>query len=217
MERGVPSRMYQESLGSDDGYIPYSAYWTTRLSTGSPTVVQDLHSLLQYIHGRRRNSDSYEDRPLNIPAAFLGGFKRPISENANSPSVMPPGGAASLGFPFSAYQQRVDKETDVLRINEPLTRCAEKRYIPNGGLPAPATSTNKIPDADISQSSLLSPLATFVKTQAGCRNNDDEAAWNRSARLFFNPTRYDRTKNVPAGIFTADSGAALYCPPWTRD
>jgi len=160
--------------------------------------------------------DSYDNQPLNVPSAFLGGFKRPVSHTANSSSVMPPGGAASLGFPFSVYQERVNNETDVLRINEPLTRCAEKRYIPNGGLPAPASSTNKIPDADVSQSSLLSPFATLVKTQAGCRNNDDESAWNRSARLFFNPTRYDRTKNVPSGIHTANSGAALYCPPWMK-
>jgi hypothetical protein len=160
--------------------------------------------------------DSYEDKPLNIPSAFLGGFKRPVSENAKSSTVMPPGGSASLGFPFSVYQQRVNQESDVLRLNEPLTRCAEKRYIPNGGLPAPTTSTNKIPDADISQSSLLSPLATFVKTQAGCRNEDDQESWNRSARLFFNPTRYDRTKNVPAGTFVAPSGAALYCPQWMK-
>jgi hypothetical protein len=160
--------------------------------------------------------DSYEDKPLNIPAALLGGFKRPVSENAKSSTVMPPGGAASIGFPFSTYQQRVNQESDVLRLNEPLTRCAEKRYIPNHGLPAPATSTNKIPDADISQSSLLSPLATFVKTQAGCRNEDDQESWNRSARLFFNPTRYDRTKNVPFGTFVATSGAALYCPQWMK-
>ena len=160
--------------------------------------------------------DSYEDKPLNIPSAFLGGFKRPVSETAKSSTVMPPGGAASLGFPFSSYQDRVNQESDVLRLNEPLTRCAEKRYIPNHGLPAPATSTNKIPDADVSQSSLLSPLATFVKTQAGCRNEDDQASWNRSARLFFNPTRYDRTKNVPFGTFVAPSGAALYCPQWMK-
>ena len=153
---------------------------------------------------------SYNDQPLTVPSAFLGGFKRPVSQTPNV-SVMPPGGAASLGFPFSAYQQRVDMETDVLRINEPLTRCAEKRYIPNGGLPAPTTSTNTIPGADTSQ---LSPLATVIQSQAGCRNRDDQSSWNRSARLFFNPTRYDRTKG--SGVFTASSGAALYCPPWMK-
>jgi len=162
-------------------------------------------------------SESYDNQPLNIPPELLGGFKRPTTTTRKGRDVMPPGGAASLGFPYSDYQHRVNQESDVWRRNEPLTRCAEKRYIPNGGLPAPATSSNKIPDADVSQSALLSPFATLIKTQAGCREADDQSSWNRSARLFFNPTRYDRTKNVPPGIFSASSSAALYCPTWVKE
>jgi hypothetical protein len=157
--------------------------------------------------------DSYENKPMNIPSEFLGGFKRPESSVQNTDSkVMPPGGSASLGFPFSVYQSNVDKESNLQLLNKPLTRCGERKYVPNGGVPAPATSTNRLPNSDVSRSSLLSPYATFVAKQAGCRNQDDQAAWNQSARLFFNPTRYDRTKGVPTETYTAKSGNALQCP-----
>jgi hypothetical protein len=53
--------------------------------------------------------------------------------------------------------------------------------------------------------------ANIVKTSTHCRAEDDQEAWNRSARLFFNPTRYDRTTMVPAGLKQAESKMALRC------
>jgi hypothetical protein len=53
--------------------------------------------------------------------------------------------------------------------------------------------------------------ANIVKTSTNCRAEDDQEAWNRSARLFFNPTRYDRTTMVPAGLKQAESKMALRC------
>jgi len=95
---------------------------------------------------------------------------------------------AGRGFAYDAYANNIGVEGDLFRLREPLTKCAEKRYVPRA-LPA---HTNVLPFANISNSSSLSPLATEVQTQAGCRQQDDEAAWNRSSRLFFNPTRSDR-------------------------
>jgi len=158
--------------------------------------------------------------PQQAPHYLLGGPHRPntyekpqIVALQNVP-VFPPGGAASLGFPYDKFN--ASAETDVLRIDEPLTKCAEKRYIPPGGIPAPSIQNRDVPGVYLGDSSTLSPLLTRVSKQAGCRNQDDEQAWNRSARLFFNPTKYDRTITVPPNLYQPSSHNALVCPPWKK-
>ena len=129
--------------------------------------------------------------PPEIPAALRGINAPPQPQHKPSDyALFPPGGAASYGFPYQGYETQVNAESDLQRLDEPLTRCAEKRYIPRGGLPAQGVS---------------------IKGQAGCRNQDDQAAWDRSARLFFNPTRYDRTTMVPKNLYTAQARSELLC------
>jgi hypothetical protein len=155
--------------------------------------------------------------PLEAPAYLRGGphrpntYEKPQQLALETVPVFPPGGAASLGFPYDKFN--ANAETDVLRIDEPLTKCAEKRFIPPGGIPAPAMSTRDVPGVYLGDSSTMSPLLTRVSKQAGCRNQDDEMAWNRSARLFFNPTKYDRTITVPPNLYQPSSHNALVCPP----
>lgn len=116
--------------------------------------------------------------------------------------VFPPGGKAGVGFPYDRYQASV--ESEILRLKEPLTKCAERKYLPTSLPPA----TNVLPGAD---SRMLSPYSTEVRTQAGCRAEDDSAAWNRSSRLFFNPTKYDRTTQVPSNLSKSESRYNLSC------
>jgi hypothetical protein len=159
-----------------------------------------------------------EMQKLSAPAYLKGGLHRPATYEKPQPPaladipVFPPGGAASLGFPYNEFKPNT--ETDVLRIDEPLTKCAEKRYIPAGGIPAPSVQSHNVPGVYQGNSSTLSPLLTRVAKQAGCRNEDDQHAWNRSARLFFNPTKYDRTITVPPNLYQPSSHNALVCPPW---
>lgn len=148
----------------------------------------------------------------DIPLAFRGIQAPPQPQHQPSEyALFPPGGAAGYGFPYQGYETHVDSESDLQRLDEPLTRCAERRYIPRGGLPAPAVSMNTVPGANLGNSSTLSPLVTEIKGQAGCRNADDQANWDRSARLFFNPTRYDRTTQVPAHLHMAQARSELLC------
>jgi hypothetical protein len=153
------------------------------------------------------------EKPLPIPAALLG-INAP-SQPKHTPgdyAAFPPGGAASLSFPYSVYKTHVNAESDLQRLDEPLTKCAERRYIPRGGLPAPDMSTNTLPNANLGNSTTLSPSLTVVNAQAMCRNEDDQANWERSARLFFNPTRYDRTTNTPKNLYWAEARSELLCP-----
>jgi hypothetical protein len=137
------------------------------------------------------------------PPQFLGGPHRPAAPNSGK--VFPPGGAAERGFPYRGFNP--DAETDILRVDEPATKCAEKRYIPPNGVPAPHDFTNILEGSQPPQepSVLMGP-------HAGCREEDDAAAWARSDRLFFNPTRYDRTMAVPPGVKQALSRHALPFP-----
>lgn len=123
--------------------------------------------------------------PLTAPLAFLGaaaGVRRTIA-----PNVTPLGGRAVYGFPNAGYASAVQQESDLYRLTEPLTRCAERRYIP---VKLPAAQTNEVPGANATQS--LSQFALVVDKTSGCRAADDTEAWKRSDRLFFNPTKYDR-------------------------
>jgi hypothetical protein len=137
-----------------------------------------------------------EDRP-EIPLALRGGVVRPAETFA-----FPSGGAARIGFPNDVYKMSIDAESDIFRLDDRLTKCAEKRYIPPSGLPVAATNELSGAESDIIK-------ATVVKDMAFCREQDDADAWNRSARMFFNPTRYDRTTSVPANLPQAESRAAL--------
>jgi hypothetical protein len=146
---------------------------------------------------------SSEFQTMSIPASLRGGSNRP---DAALPQVpFPPGGAAGLGFPYTGFNSQT--ESDLLRLRETLTKCAEKRYIPPNGVPASDMGIHTILGAD--QTPHI--VANVVKTSTNCRAEDDATAWERSSRLFFNPTRYDRTTMVPASLKQAESKKALRC------
>lgn len=133
------------------------------------------------------------------PPQLLGGPHRPAGPGY---VAWPPGGAAEVNFPAKGFA--ADAESDLLRTSEYLTKCAEKRYIPVGGTPAPAT--NIVPGSQ-PLDALIDPMA-----HAGCREAEDVTAWQRSSRLFFNPTRYDRTIGVPPNLKVAQSQYAARPP-----
>lgn len=140
---------------------------------------------------------------MHTPPALRGGMQRPDAAVQQVP--FPPGGAAGLGFPYDSYNPAA--ESDVLRLREHLTKCAEKRYVPRGGIPSPDMGLRDVPGADQHPNI----AANIVKTSTNCRAEDDAAAWNKSSRLFFNPTRYDRTTDVPSTLKQAESKFALRC------
>lgn len=144
-----------------------------------------------------------ELQTIDTPAAFRGGSHRP---DATIPQIpFPPGGAAGLGFPYNGFH--AERESDLLRLRETLTKCAEKRYLPPNGVPAADMGIRELPGVDQHPNI----AANYIKTSTNCRAEDDAAAQERSSRLFFNPTRYDRTTIVPANLKQAESKNALRC------
>ncbi len=140
------------------------------------------------------------DKPLPIPAALQGPVEFMRPEASKLPAPVPPGGAAGLGAPYSVWAAEVDREADLRRLNERLTKCKELRYQPQP-TQLVADQTNVLPNqpADLAYAQPARVLS--VTGRAGCREADDDAAWNRSGRLFFNSTKLDRyhpdAKNGP--------------------
>lgn len=141
--------------------------------------------------------DQMSAQPPQIPPALLGPRTYIRAPADPTPTVARPGGAAGRGAPYSVYAASVDVEADLLRLEEPLTRCKELRYTPSIQEVA-SSSTNVLPN--VSMSSGPEPAQVVTKT-VGCREADDETAWNRSGRLFNNSTKIDRyepsAKNGP--------------------
>jgi hypothetical protein len=127
-------------------------------------------------------------QPLEIPAALKGPerYIRP-----EGPKATPPGGAAGLGAPYSVYAQSVDRESDIYRLDERLTKCKELRYQPKAEQLAQQTNVLPNQSPELAYKALGAPVEP-PRLSAGCREQDDALAWNRSARLFFNPTKLDR-------------------------
>jgi hypothetical protein len=119
-----------------------------------------------------------------IPTALLGGS---YYQSPPPPShVMPPGGAARTGFPYAGYAQNVGRESDLLRLDEPLTRCAAQRF-----LGPPAVNSGLLGGNPTNSASYAA-----VKFPDTCRAQEDAAAEQRSPLQFMNATRYDRTKTL---------------------
>jgi hypothetical protein len=147
--------------------------------------------------------DTAENSRVPIPPALLMSERRPILTNLRTP-YFPPGGHASLNFPYQAFQEHVNAESDVLRLDEPLTKCASERYLPSKQDIAMTMDARTVPGSPAGMYPAMSKTMQITKL-AGCREADDKAAWNRSARPFFNPTKYDRTTMVPPGLRVSEN------------
>ena len=131
------------------------------------------------------------EKPLPIPAAFQMPTEYMRPDAMRLPAPVPPGGAAGLGAPYSTWAKEVDREANLKRLGEKLTKCKEYRYAPQAQQLV-ADQTNVLPDQPASLAFPQPARVLNVTGRAGCRDQDDDAAWNRSGRLFFNSTKLDR-------------------------
>jgi hypothetical protein len=150
----------------------------------------------------------YNESPADaLPAGVVEGEPILTGDAAVAPMDIPtpPGGAAQYGAPFSAFDS--ERESNLLRYGEALTKCSERRYQPTPeGLVD--TQTNFVPGA----STTFDDATLFVSKLAGCRAADDNEAWNRSARQFFNSTKLDRYTPTAANGPLACGGSPAPAP-----
>lgn len=153
-----------------------------------------------------------ENSRVPIPPALLMS-ERQVYGPYNGIPYLPPGGAYSRGVPFPAYQKTVDDESRLQLLNLPLARCPAGKYIPTAEDIAKTKDQRPVPGASAASGGYYNPemnnAAQPPRLKAGCREADDAEAWQRSSRVFFNPTKYDRTTMVPAHLRVSESRYAL--------
>ena len=106
-------------------------------------------------------------------------------------------GGSSHGSPFELFAKNIDNESDLL-LNHPQDTCDDNKwsaransdlYI-NTHRPPSSKNTN---EGTVKLSELSHPLAAIIpKAPNKCRANAEQSAWERSSRVFNNPTREDR-------------------------
>lgn len=107
--------------------------------------------------------------------------------------VFPPGGDF---YPPGRYASNIDKESVLRTLNQPLNKwCPTDKYIPptNSNL---YVSGSTVPDrrniSDVFVSELSMPQAVLRTDIYTCRSENDTKYFDRSPRLFNNPTKQDR-------------------------
>jgi hypothetical protein len=107
--------------------------------------------------------------------------------------VYPSGGTV---YPPSRYKEAIDKESELRRLDRPLGTCERDQYIP------PRTGNMYRPNATVPDkqqepnsrfiSELAFPQACMRAAPYDCRQQAEEAAWNRSPMPFNNATKQSR-------------------------
>jgi hypothetical protein len=107
--------------------------------------------------------------------------------------VFPPGGEF---YPPGRYSANIDKESVLRTLNHPLDKwCPSTKYIPRESSNM-YVSGSTLPDrkaiSDAFVSELSMPQALLRTDTYTCRSENDSKYFERSPRLFNNPTKQDR-------------------------
>lgn len=107
--------------------------------------------------------------------------------------VFPTGGEF---YPPGRYSANIDKESVLRTLNHPLDKwCPSTKYIPKqtSNLFVPgSTVPDRGPVSDAFVSELAMPKALLRTDVYTCRSENDTKYFDRSSRLFNNPTKQDR-------------------------
>ena len=142
-------------------------------------------------------------QPVSLPLDFRPWTKvckQYVTSAPAEPAPMPPkdmvfptGGAF---YPPGRYAASIDKESSLRTLDRPLDRsCPTSQYIPSQNSNMYVAGST-VPDrkllSDAFVSELSMPQVLLRVDQNTCRSSNDAAYFQRSGRLFFNPTKQDR-------------------------
>ena len=126
--------------------------------------------------------------------------KQYVTSGPTIPAPMPPkdmvfptGGEF---YPPGRYSANIDKESVLRTLNRPLDKwCPTTKYIPrqtSNMFVAGSTVPDRKPVSDAFVSELAMPKALLRTDVYTCRSENDTKYFDRSPRLFNNPTKQDR-------------------------
>jgi hypothetical protein len=118
--------------------------------------------------------------------------------------VFPPGGDF---YPPGRYSANIDNESMLKTLNQPLDKwCSTNKYIPsptsNMYVPG-STVPSRQPNSNAFVDELAMPQALLRTSMHTCRTENDAKYFEKSPRLFNNPTKQDR---YGSGTFYALKG-----------
>jgi len=133
--------------------------------------------------------------------------------------VFPQGGEF---YPPGRYSANIDKESVLRYLDRSLDRwCQTKEYVPSRRsdmyVPNVLVPKSQAPTSDFVQE-LAMPQAVLREGAYNCRTENDQRLWERSPRLFSNPTKQDRYGAqkyyaLPGGVLQYPHGGAPVPPP----
>lgn len=126
--------------------------------------------------------------------------KNYVTSGPTIPAPMPPNNMVfPMGgefYPPGRYAANIDKESILRTLNYPLDKwCPTTKYVPpeNSNLfVAGSTVPDRQPVSDAFVSELAMPQALLRTDTYTCRSENDTKYFERSGRLFNNPTKQDR-------------------------
>lgn len=169
------------------------------------------------------------DQHVGLPMDFRPYTKVCKNYVTSAPAVEAPLPPKNMVFPMGGefyppgrYSENIDKESVLRYLDRSLDRwCQTKEYVPprNSDMYVPnvmVTRTNK-PTSDFVQE-LAMPQAVLREGPYNCRTENDIKLWERSPRLFSNPTKQDRWgsrtySDLPGGKLIFPHGGAPVPPP----
>lgn len=169
------------------------------------------------------------DQKVDLPMDFRPYVKICKDYVTSAPAIEAPMPPSNMVFPTGGefyppgrYSAAIDVESKLFYLDRTLDRwCQKKEYVPprNSDMYVPnvMVTRSQRPTSDFVQE-LAMPQAVLREGAYNCRTENDIRLWERSPRLFSNPTKQDRWgsrtySDLPGGKLIFPHGGAPVPPP----
>ena len=170
-----------------------------------------------------------EGQSLPLPMDFRPYVKVCKDYVTSGPAVAAPLPPADMVFPMGGefyppgrYAAAIDHESALVYLDRRLDRwCQKKEWVPslNSDMYVPNVLVPRSkPSNSAMVQELAMPQAVLRESAYDCRSTNDSVNWQKSGRLFNNPTKQDRYgaqrySALPGGIVPITHGDAVPVPP----
>lgn len=171
------------------------------------------------------------DRQVTLPLDFRPWQRVCKSYRTSGPTELAPMPPKDMVFPQGGefyppgrYSASIDKESVLRTLDHPLDRyCPQRQYqvSPDSNMYTPNyTVVRKDTPMSSMVQELAMPRAVLRESGYHCRSANDDKLWERSPRLFNNPTKQDKFGSqtyyaLPGGVLEYSHGDTIV-PPLTQ-
>ena len=154
----------------------------------------DPTEMIRHILPHQRVSLPQDFRPfVRVCKQYVTSGPAEMAPMPPSHMVFPTGGQF---YPPGRYSSRIDTESELRTLTQPLDKwCPTSQYIPEEESTmyvSGSTVPDRKPISNAFIEELAMPQALLRKDEQTCRSENDTRYFERSGRLFNNPTKQDR-------------------------